>query len=51
LNEKLFIQDNFREPMHLRVPFPAWAMNPREVGRTNATINTVDDDLAEIIDQ
>jgi hypothetical protein len=28
--EKLIIQDNFREPMHVRVPFPAWAMNPRE---------------------
>jgi uncharacterized protein len=51
LNEKLLIQDNFREPMHVRVPFPAWAMNPREVGSTNATINAVDDDLTEIIDQ
>lgn len=30
-NEKLIIQDNFREPMHVRVPFPAWAMNPHEV--------------------
>ena len=30
LNEKLIIQDNFREPMHIRVPFPVWAMNPRE---------------------
>jgi hypothetical protein len=30
LEEKLIIQDNFREPMHVRVPFPAWAMNPRE---------------------
>jgi DNA helicase HerA-like ATPase len=29
-NEKLVIQDNFREPMHIRVPFPVWAMNPRE---------------------
>lgn len=30
LNEKLVIQDNFREPMHVRVPFPVWAMNPNE---------------------
>ncbi len=30
LNEKLVIQDNFREPMHIRVPFPVWAMNPHE---------------------
>ena len=30
LNEKLIIQDNFREPMHVRVPFPVWAMNPNE---------------------
>jgi DNA helicase HerA-like ATPase len=32
LKEKLVIQDNFREPMHVRVPFPVWAMNPREAG-------------------
>ncbi len=31
LDEKLVIQDNFREPMHVRVPFPVWAMNLREV--------------------
>jgi uncharacterized protein len=30
LEEKLVIQDNFREPMHIRVPFPVWAMNPKE---------------------
>lgn len=30
-NEKLIIQDNFREPMHVRIPFPVWAMNPNEV--------------------
>lgn len=30
LDEKLVVQDNFREPMHVRVPFPAWAMNPSE---------------------
>lgn len=30
LEEKLIIQDNFREPMHVRIPFPVWAMNPHE---------------------
>ena len=30
LSEKLVIQDNFREPMHIQVPFPAWAMNKSE---------------------
>ncbi len=29
-DEKLLVQDNFREPMHVRVPFPTWAMNPNE---------------------
>jgi hypothetical protein len=28
LDEKLVIQDNFRESMHVKVPFPVWAMNP-----------------------
>jgi DNA helicase HerA-like ATPase len=32
-DEKLVIQDNFREPMHVRVPFPVWAMNPSEALR------------------
>jgi hypothetical protein len=31
LDEKLIVQDNFREPMHVRVPFPAWAMRRDEV--------------------
>jgi hypothetical protein len=30
IDEKLVMQDNFREPMHVHVPFPVWAMNPRE---------------------
>jgi uncharacterized protein len=34
LDEKLIIQDNFREPMHVRVPFPVWAMNPNEVSHS-----------------
>jgi len=29
-DEKLLIQDSFREPMHVRVPFPAWAMRSGE---------------------
>jgi DNA helicase HerA-like ATPase len=28
--EKLVIQDNFREPLHVLVPFPAWAMRREE---------------------
>jgi hypothetical protein len=28
--EKLVLQDNFREPMRIRVPRPTWAMNPEE---------------------
>lgn len=30
IDEKMVIQDNFREPMHVRVPFPAWAMRGAE---------------------
>jgi hypothetical protein len=48
--EKLFIQDNFREPMHVRVPFPVWAMNPREARRTAVAVDNAGDDLAGIID-
>jgi hypothetical protein len=29
-DEKLVLQDNFREPMLIRVPRPTWAMNPDE---------------------
>src|SRR5579885_2991653 len=47
LNEKLIIQDNFREPMHVRIPFPVWAMNPREVlsQAENTTDADPDDDI------
>jgi hypothetical protein len=52
--EKLVIQDNFREPMHIRVPFPVWAMNPKEAapseerGDKAATevLSTPDDEIA-----
>jgi DNA helicase HerA-like ATPase len=53
LEEKLVIQDNFREPMHVRVPFPVWAMNPREARNTPLS-NTSDspaDDLLDVIDE
>ncbi len=33
VDEKMVIQDNFREPMHVRVPFPPWAMRGEEVER------------------
>jgi uncharacterized protein len=33
IDEKMVIQDNFREPMHVRVPFPPWAMRGEEVER------------------
>jgi hypothetical protein len=36
-HEKLLIQDNFREPMHVRVPFPVWAMNPNEAQAASAS--------------
>jgi uncharacterized protein len=29
-DEKLILQDNFRQPMHVQVPFPAWAMRRAE---------------------
>jgi len=49
LNEKLIIQDNFREPMHIRVPFPVWAMNPREAivspASGNNTSKSSDDEI------
>jgi hypothetical protein len=32
--EKLILQDSFRQPMHVRVPFPAWAMRRAEAAAT-----------------
>jgi DNA helicase HerA-like ATPase len=32
LDEKLIVQDGFREPMLVRVPRPPWALNPDEAG-------------------
>jgi hypothetical protein len=47
LNEKLIVQDNFREPMHIRVPFPAWAMNPREAASGRSADG---DDYSDLIE-
>ncbi|KYC35707.1 hypothetical protein WA1_07830 [Scytonema hofmannii PCC 7110] len=50
VSEKMVIQEN--EPMHIRVPLPPWAMNPREatgnpIVDANATIlEEEDDDIA-----
>ncbi len=30
IDEKLILQDSFRAPMHVRVPFPPWAMRREE---------------------
>ncbi len=51
LNEKLVLQDNFREPMHVRVPFPVWAMNPREVDESPYGSADGADDISDIIDE
>jgi uncharacterized protein len=47
-NEKLIIQDNFREPMHVRIPFPVWAMNPSEavlLQNDQAQLQIADDEI------
>jgi hypothetical protein len=51
-NEKLVLQDNFREPMHVRVPHPVWAMNQGEaVTKDGLKENSnSDDDLRDLID-
>jgi DNA helicase HerA-like ATPase len=49
LDEKLVIQDNFREPMHVRVPFPTWAMNRQEA--VSGPSGEAADDLSDIFDE
>ncbi len=44
VDEKLLIQDSFREPMHVRVPFPVWAMRPGEVQAEDIGNKNVADD-------
>jgi DNA helicase HerA-like ATPase len=48
-DEKLIIQDNFREPLHVRVPMPVWAMNPEEVD-TSGTESSDNNDLDGLIE-
>jgi DNA helicase HerA-like ATPase len=48
VNEKMVIQDNFREPMHVRVPFPTWAMRQGEVAESPTTEAKVPDTEKEI---
>ncbi len=51
-DEKLIINEQlFREPMHIRVPFPVWAMNPNEVGVAPNQPETATDDLSGLIDE
>lgn len=49
-DEKLVIQDNFREPMHVKVPFPVWAMNPREAAAVVPKAGS-GDDLSDILQE
>jgi len=48
-DEKLIIQATFRQPMLVRVPFPAWAMNPDEAILPTAD-NQSDVDYSDLID-
>ncbi len=41
-DEKLIIQDTFREPMLVAVPFPAWAMRPAEVSAPASNAFAID---------
>lgn len=43
MNEKMVMQDNFREPMHVRVPFPPWAMRGEEVAQDPSAEGPEDD--------
>lgn len=48
--EKLIIQATFRQPMLVRIPFPAWAMNPDEAILPTAN-NQSDVDYSDLIDE
>lgn len=48
--EKLVIQATFRQPMLVRIPFPAWAMNPDEAVLPTAD-NQSDVDYSDLIDE
>jgi len=45
VTEKLIVQDNFREPMQTRVPFPVWAMRREEALAEQTTPRQ--DDIAD----
>lgn len=53
-NEKLILQSGFRQPMHVQVPFPAWAMNREEAvfapAAGNENGSSAKDDLASFGD-
>lgn len=40
INEKMILQDSFRAPMHVRVPFPPWAMRKEEAARSRPAAGT-----------
>lgn len=48
MEEKMVIQDNFREPMHVRVPFPPWAMRKEEVAQDPGTEGPEDEGIATL---
>jgi hypothetical protein len=48
--EKLIIQATFRQPMLVRIPFPAWAMNPDEAVLPTAN-NQSGVDYSDLIDE
>jgi hypothetical protein len=50
LDEKLVLQDNFREPMLIRVPRPTWAMNPDEA-RSVEDLDGGENDFSNLFDQ
>ncbi len=52
-DEKLIINEQlFREPMHIRVPFQVWAMNPSEATRTPPGQNgTARSEVSDLINE
>ncbi len=42
-DEKLLIQDGFREPMHVKIPFPPWALRKQEAVIPSPPTNAFDD--------
>lgn len=43
LDEKLLVQDSFREPMLVRVPMPPWALNRHETRHAPAAARVRDE--------